>query len=172
MNDDELREKLEALHAASHGWALSCCAWSRGDAEDVLQSSYLKILSGAARFEGRSSLKTFVFGVIRRTASERRRRSWLRGIALARWWERRSDPGPMRDPEALAQQSECSRRLVEALRTLTYRQREVLHLVFYQDLTVEEAGHVLGVSTGTARTHFDRGKKRLRAILGRGQAPQ
>jgi RNA polymerase sigma-70 factor (ECF subfamily) len=172
MNGDELRERLEALHAASVGWALSCCAWSRRDAEDVLQSSYLKILSGAARFEGRSSLKTFVFGVIRRTASERRRRSWLREIALARWWERRSDPGPMRDPEALAQQSECSRMLVRALRMLPDRQRDLLHLVFYQDLSVDEAAHVLGVSAGTARTHFDRGKKRLRAILDGRLAPR
>jgi RNA polymerase sigma-70 factor (ECF subfamily) len=40
-----------------------------------------------------------------------------------------------------------------------------LHLVFYQDLTVEEASRVLNVSVGTASTHFARGKERLRSIL-------
>jgi DNA-directed RNA polymerase specialized sigma24 family protein len=48
---------------------------------------------------------------------------------------------------------------------LPSRQRDVLHLVFYQEMTVEEAADVLGVSVGTARTHFARGKGRLREIL-------
>ena len=48
---------------------------------------------------------------------------------------------------------------------LPARQREVLHLVFYQDLTIEEAAKVLNISLGTARTHFERGKSRLRGLL-------
>jgi RNA polymerase sigma-70 factor (ECF subfamily) len=41
----------------------------------------------------------------------------------------------------------------------------VLHLVFYQDLTVEEASRILNISLGTARTHFARGKDQLRKLL-------
>jgi RNA polymerase sigma-70 factor (ECF subfamily) len=50
---------------------------------------------------------------------------------------------------------------------LSARQRQVLHLVFYQDLTVEEASRVLKISLGTARTHFERGKTQLRQRLAR-----
>ncbi len=53
----------------------------------------------------------------------------------------------------------------EALSRLPARQRQVLHLVFYEELTVEQAAPVLGVSVGTARTHFDRGKRKLRTLL-------
>lgn len=165
MDEDDLREALRALHPAMFGWALDCCRRDREDAEDVLQAAYVKILSGAARFDGRSSLKTFVFGVVRRTAAGERRRRWLRGLAFARWLETRpAEPGA-RSTESLARESELSRRLLAALARLPRRQRELLHLVFYQDCTVEEAAQVLRVSLGTARTHFDRGKKRLRQLL-------
>jgi RNA polymerase sigma-70 factor (ECF subfamily) len=38
--------------------------------------------------------------------------------------------------------------------------------VFYQDLSIAEAAGVVGVAVGTARTHYERGKARLRQMLG------
>jgi RNA polymerase sigma-70 factor (ECF subfamily) len=70
----------------------------------------------------------------------------------------------------LASESDSSRNLLRAVAELSTRQREVLHLVFYQDLTVEDASRVMKISLGTARTHFDRGKRRLREILARQEA--
>jgi DNA-directed RNA polymerase specialized sigma24 family protein len=70
MEATDLRRELELLHADSFGWALSCCRQRKDDAEEVLQTAYIKVLDGRAKFEGRSSFRTWFFGVIRRTASE------------------------------------------------------------------------------------------------------
>jgi len=166
MSPADLTAELEHLHAAAFGWALSCCGWDRTAAEDVLQASYLKLLDGRARFDGRSSFRTFVFGVIARTAREARRQS-----ALRRWLPLASlvlgpeavDGRP--DPATTFARADETARLVRALGRLSARQRQVLHLVFYEDLTIAEAAAVAGVSVGTARTHYERAKAALKKLL-------
>jgi RNA polymerase sigma-70 factor, ECF subfamily len=162
---------LEELHPAGFGWALQCCGWDREEAEEVLQTTYVKILDGRARFDGRSSAKTWLFAVIRRTAAERRRTRWTRRLLTLRWRDGHPGPAPLATPEALAGDAEAARDLRAALAQLPVRQREVLHLVFYQDLSVEEAARVLGISVGSARTHYHRGKAGLRARLGEEARP-
>ncbi len=152
---------LAALHPAAFGWALCLCRWDREEAKDVLQMTYEKILDGRARFDGRASLRTFVYAVIRRTAADRRRRRFLRALRLRLFPE----PIPAPDPAHVAEASERAARVRAALSRLSGRQREVLDLVFYHDLTVEEAARVMGVSPGSARRHYDRGKRRLEEIL-------
>src|SRR5215467_3776257 len=82
MESSEMHAQLEALHPDSFGWALLCCARDVTEAESTLQAVYLKVLSGKAVFEGKSSLKTWLFGVIKTTAAERRRRTMLRRLRL------------------------------------------------------------------------------------------
>jgi RNA polymerase sigma-70 factor (ECF subfamily) len=165
LRNDDQRGELERLHPQSFGWALWCCRQRREDAEDVLQTVYLKVLEGHARFDGRSSFQTWLFGVVRNTAAEQRRRRWLRDALLLKWFSNEPEAVAAPDPEAALGEAGRNRKLRAALAQLPERQREVLHLVFYQELTVEEAAVTLRVSVGTARTHFGRGKKRLRLIL-------
>lgn len=166
-----MEEMLSALHPAAFGWALACCNRDRTLAEEVSQMVYLKILAGEARFEGRSSFKTWLFGVIRRTAAGERRKAWLSLSRLARFARGRPDPGPAASPEAETMRAREASRLASALAALSRRQQEILHLVFYQSLTLAEAAAIMGVSVGTARIHYDRGKERLRAMLSSDPAP-
>src|SRR5258708_9778583 len=109
MTGEPIERGLEELHPASAGWALSCCRWDSEEAEEVLQMTYLKILDGRARFDERSSFKTWLFGVIRRTAAERRRSRWLRSAAGLRWHHARPSPAPAPTPESLLGASEATR---------------------------------------------------------------
>jgi RNA polymerase sigma-70 factor (ECF subfamily) len=159
------RLELQRLHTMSFAWALYCCRRRREEAQDVLQDVYLRVLDGRAQFAGRSSTKTWLFALIRRTAGDRNRRQWWRAAQLERWFQREPANGPALTPEGELGTTEAGRRLRTALARLSPRQQDVLHLVFYQDLTIEEASELLGISLGSARTHFERGKTRLREQL-------
>lgn len=165
MDATNLTDELEQLHSASFGWAMNCCAHNAADAEDVLQTTYLKVLQGKARYDERSSFKTWLFAVIRKTAAEHRRRAFFHGLKL-RHYETTGDFSPT-GPEAgrALDRSEMVAKLERALAALPRRQREVLHIVFYQEMTIEQAAEIIGVSFGSARTHYERGKQRLRRLL-------
>ena len=165
MDAQQLNEALESTHAAAFAWALSCC---RGDAEvaqEVLHDVYAKVLEGNARYGGQSAFTTWLFSVIRFTASSRRRRYWLSRLLFV---DEEKGNGVAASSLASddAESESRSSRLTAALAQLPERQRQVLHLVFYQGLTVDASAEVMGVSVGSARTHYARGKARLATLLG------
>jgi RNA polymerase sigma-70 factor (ECF subfamily) len=162
MEQIELRSQLQTLHSESFGWALCCCARNAEQAADVLQAVYLKVLDGKAVFDGRSAFKTWLFAVIRRTAADERRREIFRRLGLTRLEPRLLE---QHSPDVAATLSENRRAFVAALAALPRRQREVLHLVFYQDLSLSEAATVMHVSVGSARKHYDRAKQAIRQRL-------
>ena len=166
MDIGELKAELERLHSASFGWALSCCRRDRSEAEEVLQNVYLKILEGKARFGGESSLKTWLFAVIRKTAATEYRRRLLRSLRLTLDSEEKVELVALNESQTSRfERSEIQQHFQQAMKSLPRRQREALHLVFYEDLSLREAADVMGVSIGSARQHYERGKKRLRESL-------
>ena len=165
MEDSELRALLEMNHQASYGWALGCCARDKAEAESVLQAVYLKVLEGRARFDGKSSFKTWLFAVIRKTALDERRRNMLRGLRLVRLGQAALFRAPEQSPDQAVYRSQIETLFRRALSSLPRRQREVLNLVFYHDFTIEGAAEVMGCSLGSARTHYERGKKRLHKLI-------
>lgn len=163
----DLADELARHHRAAFGWALACCRWDPAAAEDVLHSAYLKVVDGRARYAGGAEFRTFLFGVIRRTASEERRRQAVRR-ALSLSWLTQNGREPTVPATGLGPvvRDETNRALIAALAHLSARQREVLHLVFYQDLSIADAASVIGIGVGSARVHYERGKAQLRRILG------
>ena len=166
MDESQLRELLEQHHEAGFGWALHCCGHRPQEAEDVLQTTYLKVLGGQARYDGRAAFRTWLFAVIRHTAADERRRHWMRSLGLTRLGLMQPADPPQPSPASGVARTELQRVFREELPKLPQRQREVLHLVFYQDMTLQEAADVLGLSVGSVRQHYDRGKQRLRERLG------
>lgn len=165
MDDEALRAELEKHHHKGFGWALSCCRRDPNEAEEVLQTVYLKILDGRARFNGQSSFKTWLLALIRNTAADAWRRKKRQPAPLSDDDGSLEQPGLDASPDEMLDRLQTQSVLSEALAILPARQQQVLRLVFYHDLSLAEAATVMGVSVGSARTHYERGKKRLRQWL-------
>jgi len=134
---------------------MSCCYGDRERAEEVLQEVYLRVLSNRARFSGRSSFRTWLFGVIRNVSREFSRSHGSPAELLA-------EPGAQ---STSWNSLDSVGQLRHALRSLSERQREVIHLTFYEGCTVEQAASIMGVGVGSARQHYARGKNALRESL-------
>jgi len=153
------RSALEAIHGQVFGWALSRCDFEQAVAEDLVQQAYVELLTGRARFDGESSLKTFVFAVVQNLSRNRYRRMATRLRLLQKAG---SEPGAdVAEPAELREHTA----LWKAVQELPARQRDIIELVFCRDLTIAEASAVMGVTTGTGRVHYDRAKKTLKSRL-------
>ena len=158
-NPEVTRSALEAIHSQVFGWALSRCDYDQAAAEDLMQQAYVELLAGNARFDKRSSLKTFVFSVIQNLARSRYRRLASRLRLIQQYGASEIDAST----DAVEQPRDPG--LWQAVKGLPARQRDIIELVFCRDLTIEEASMVMGVTTGTGRVHYDRAKKALRTKL-------
>ena len=157
---NKMKEELKKYHSESYGWALQCCGRNKIMAEEVLQKTYLKVLEGKARYGGKGPFKNWLFIVIRNTARDVQKKS------------KHTLPLSQVDYAIPSVQSDLIAHeevdmILKALKQLSGQQQKVLHLVFYQEKTIEEAADILGISLGSARTHYQRGKERLKLILKR-----
>ena len=155
-------EQLSEIHDSAYGWALNCCGRDRDLAAEVLQQAYCRILAGDATLNGNSEFSTWVFGVVRYVAYEELRRRKKQGELFRPIAPIASETGCN---HVDIEHHELVEQLGAALDRLSPRQREVLHLTFYQGLTIEQAAEVLEITIGSARKHYQRGKDTLRRIL-------
>lgn len=164
MEETELRNSLSELHSASFAWAMVCCR-DRELAEEVLQSVYVRVLDGRAPYQGRSSFRTWLFAVIGNAARDRQRKRWWSRVLRLEFELLAALPESSCGDETEDKNEDELAIIRAALNQLPERQRQVAHLVFYEDSTVAQAAEILGVSVGTARQHYARAKESLRAKL-------
>jgi RNA polymerase sigma-70 factor, ECF subfamily len=152
-------------------------AWSilkdRGEAEEAVQAAYVSAFSSIDRFEGRSSLTTWLTRIVinealGRLRSERRRRARLQaeGVPVLEAYREKLMAGSETLPPDSAVAREQLRRLLErAVAELPDIFRTVFVLREIEGLSVEETSQVLGVAAATVKTRLLRAKRRLQEAL-------
>jgi RNA polymerase sigma-70 factor, ECF subfamily len=146
------------------------------EAKDLAQEVFLQVYRTICRFEGRSSVKTWIYRIVvnqchnRRRWWHRRRRDQMRPIEdltprdEARLARTQADSGPLHD---LARR-EKTQLVQAALDAIAFDQRAVLVLREVDGLSCEEISQALGLPVGTVKSRLARGREALRQRLVKG----
>ena len=133
-----------------------------GLAEELLQDTLVAVWKSAHRFEGRSSVLTWLIGIARRQAHNTLRQ---RKLPLADLAEVEYMPTTDLEPEQIALAGVARAELTEAFRRLAPVQREVLLLTFVQELSYQETATILEIPVGTVKSRLSNARRALRTLL-------
>ena len=130
--------------------------------EDVLNETLMEVWRQAARFEGRSSVNTWVFSIAHHRAVSRLRKK--RETALDEEQAAAiEDEGPT--PDVRAESNDMSRLLAKLMEQLSFEHREILHLAYYQEFSVQEIADALDLPPNTVKTRMFYARQRLKVLL-------
>jgi RNA polymerase sigma-70 factor (ECF subfamily) len=169
--DAQAFARLVALH---EGMVFNLAARLLGDAEearDLSQEVFLQVFRTLDRFEGRSSLRTWIYRIVVNQCRNRQR-----------WWRRRRRDRSLplqdltdaqearlsyaqgREPEPLLEleRRDRAREMQAALSALSFDHRAILMLREVEGLSCEEIAVALGLPAGTVKSRLSRAREALR----------
>ncbi|WP_424927054.1 RNA polymerase sigma factor [Amaricoccus tamworthensis] len=155
-----MRDLYERHNAPLYRFLLSRLS-DRFEAADVMQETFIDVWRGAGRFEGRSSVTTWMFGIARNKSIDRMRRSGR--VVVSEPDETMADDAP--DPEAVAEAASDADRVRGCIEGLGAQHRAAVELAFFQDLAYREIADIEGVPVGTVKTRIASAKQLLKRCL-------
>lgn len=124
---------------------------NKSDADDIFQEVFLRYIRKAPQF-----------------GSEEHRKAWLIRVTIncagkfhSSFWQRCT--GPLE--QEIRFESEEDHSLYQELMRLPDRYRVVLHLFYYEEMSVEEIGRLTGTKLSTVRTQLTRARRRLKEVM-------
>jgi RNA polymerase sigma-70 factor (ECF subfamily) len=154
-----------------------------GAAEEVVQETWIAFISGLARFEGRSSLRTWIFGILINQTRRHARSTWreratadetmeqviqtqLGGFDETGHWLHRPAAWPgSDDPEAQVARRQLLDALSDAIAALPETQRAIVTMRDVEGLDAAEICEILGMNDGQLRVALHRARLQLRRAL-------
>lgn len=159
--DDVIRQYFARIHRAA--LVLSGNPW---DADDLAQETFLVMSKQHASFEGRSSLYTWLYGILLNLDRRERRRYGMRRRKLQVLWDNEpTHPRTTPAADAAAEVSEWKNSLWARVAKLPDGQRQALVLRFSEQLRYDEIAEALDCPLGTVKSRIFHGLLALRKVL-------
>jgi RNA polymerase sigma-70 factor (ECF subfamily) len=130
-------------------------------AEDLISDVFMDVWQQAGRFEGRSSVSTWLIGIARFKALSALRKPQHRSLdeEVAEAVIDNAD-----NPEVIQQKHDKSDILRRCIGQLSREHREIIDLVYYHEMSVEEVAGVVAIPENTVKTRLFYARKRLAEI--------
>lgn len=176
MNDSKDRELIDRI-AARDEMAMRAlfarfstrtfrylCRMVRNEAvaEELTNEAFLDVWRNADRFEGRSSVSTWIIAIARNRAlsllRKRHDEELSEGVA-----ERTPDDSD--NPEVSAAKRSKAEIIRSCIERLSSVHREILDLVYYHEASIVEASEILGIPANTVKTRMFNARKNLSVLL-------
>ena len=125
---------------------------SIAEAEDVVQSTFERLMKRQPRFENREHEKAWLIKTAIRIYIDEARKN-ARHVSV-----------PLNE-EIAAAYSEESFELLDTIRQLPEKDRDAVYLFYYEEYTVREIAKLLGEREGTTRSRLSRARQKLRTIM-------
>ena len=131
-------------------------------AEDLISEVFLDVWRQADRFEGRSTVSTWLLAIARFKALSSLRRKPEEGLDedAALEIEDLAD-----NPEVTLEKKDRSAVIRKCLMGLSAEHREIIDLVYYHEKSVEEAAKIVGIPENTVKTRMFYARKKLAEML-------
>jgi RNA polymerase sigma factor (sigma-70 family) len=153
---DAACELLQIHYTDIYSYLRRLCG-NRADAEDLTQQTFLKGWSSLGSFGRRSKFSTWLYKIARNTFIDwQRKNAGSARVRSEQWWQECIDSNP--GPFANAAEYQLAERLYKIVDQLDDDKKQVVHLHYYQGLSIKETAVVLNVATSTV-------KYRLREVI-------
>jgi RNA polymerase sigma-70 factor (ECF subfamily) len=134
-----------------------------GRAEEVTNDTMMEVWKSAARFEGRSSVSTWIIGIARHLALNAIRGKKYAMVDVDTTPDLFADDAPA---EAAHDHERLKQTLRTALGRLSPEHRDVIELTFFHGHSYEEIAAIVGCPENTVKTRMFHAKKQLKSVLG------
>ena len=146
---DAACELLRIHYADIYSYLRLLCG-SQQDAEDLTRQTFLKVWSSLGSFNGHSRFSTWLYRIAHNTYIDFQRGNTSSNREHSdRWWAECIDENP--GPFASVAERLFARRLYEIVDRLDEDRRCIVHLHYYQGLSIRETAKVLGIATSTVK---------------------
>jgi RNA polymerase sigma-70 factor (ECF subfamily) len=136
---------------------------NNSDAEDLTQRTFTRVWQALEKFEGRSSIASWIHGIAYHVYVDWRRAQRPGEFQTDEWWA--SCPSSTPTPAELVESSDLAHAVYEAVDHLDSDLRNAVHLRYYQALTVQETADALGVAVSTIKYRLNQALDELQAVL-------
>lgn len=119
------------------------------DAADLTQRTFARVWQALPGFGGRSSVGSWMHSIAYHTYVDWRRANHRAEVRSADWWAERVSSEPA--PDELASKNDLAATVYAAVDRLEPELRDIIHLHYYQELTIQETADAMEIATSTVK---------------------